>query len=140
MGGGQQKKEKGLSGKDLNFDAHKKPQYNKLVHSIDIEYSAVDGTLNIYFYDTTGSQSTGEQKTLTSAAVYWGDSDWGDFYWSSSGEPTRQEVVPSNKIIVRYLSITFDFSSTAEKFELYAVMANGQIRSAKPFVGSVARE
>src|SRR3990172_302465 len=123
-----------------NYDAHRRPQYNKTIVSVDIEYGAVDGTLNVGFYDSTGSQSTGETLSLESESVYWDELYWDDFYWSQAGEPTRQEIVPEEKIIVRYLSVVFDFSSTAERFELYSLMANGQIKSARPFVGSVARE
>ena len=123
-----------------NFDSHKRPQYNKTVHSVDIELAAVDGTLNVSFYDTTGAQSSGDSISLTSAAVYWGDQDWNDFFWTAGGIPSRQEIVPDEKLIVRYLSMVFDFTSTSEQFELYSIMARGQIRSAIPFVGATSRE
>lgn len=123
-----------------NFDAHKRVNLNKIIHSIDIESAAVDGTLAVSFYDTTGAQSTGEAVYLASTAIFWGDAYWDDFFWTAAGTPARQQVIPDEKLIARYLSIVFDFSSSNEQFELYSVMAKGQVRSAMPFIGSTARE
>jgi len=123
-----------------NFDPHKRVNFNKVVHSVDIELASVDGTLNASFYDTTGGQSTGSQVSLESEAVYCDEFYWDEFYWTAAGTPGRQEITPDEKLIVRYLSLVFDFSSASERFELYSVMAKGQVRSQHAFVGSIARE
>lgn len=123
-----------------NFDAHKRANMNKYIHSVDIEHASVDGTINVNFFDTTGAQSSGNQVSLTTDAVYWDDSFWNDSFWTAAGTPVRQQITPDEKLILRYLSVVFDFSSTAERFELYSIMARGQVRSRMPFVGSEARE
>jgi len=123
-----------------NFSAHQRKKHTKIVNTIDIEMASVDGTLNVSFFDTTGTQSSGEQIALISDSVFWGEKTWDDFFWTAAGVPVRQEIVPGNKLIIRYLSIVFQFSSTTEQFKLYRVMCKGQIRSIKPFVGSIARE
>lgn len=124
-----------------NYDSHKRPQYNNTIHTVDIELANVDGSIAVTFFDTSGSLSSGESVTLPSqTAVYWNDQDWNDFYWTAAGTPVRQQITPEDKLIARYLSMTFDFSSTAEKFELYSIMVKGQVRSDKPFVGAIARE
>ena len=123
-----------------NFDPHKRVQFNKIIPEIDLEVAAVDGTLNVSFFDTIGAQSTGDQVSLASTAVYWDEQFWDDFFWTAAGTPVRQLIVPDDKLVARYLSIVFDFSSTNEQFELYSIMAKGQIRSQIPFTGSVLRE
>lgn len=123
-----------------NYDAHRKPQYNKTVHSVDIEFASVDGTLNVTFFDTTGAQSSGNQISIASEGVNWNDGYWNDSYWTASGTPIRQQITPEDKLLIRYLSMIFDFSSTTEKMEIYSIMAKGQIRSALPFVGAALRE
>lgn len=123
-----------------NYDAHKRANMNKLIHSVDIEFGSVDGTLNVTFFDTGSAQSTGNQVSLESEAIYWDEFFWDEFYWTPAGTPVRQQITPSEKLIVRYLSLIFDFSSATERFELYTIMARGQIRSRMPFVGSEARE
>lgn len=123
-----------------NFDPHRNPTLNKTVHSIDIEIAGVSGTVNITFFDSTGAQSSGDQVSLSTDAVYWGEMYWGDFYWTASGTPSRYQVVPDNKLTTRYLSIVVEYSSSSENFELYTIMAKGQIRSQIPFVGASSRE
>jgi len=88
--------------------------------------ASVDGTLNITFFDTPGLTDTGQQVTLSSSAIYWDEMYWDEFYWAGAGEPVRQTVVPTEKIIARYLSVVFSYSSATEQFKLYSVAAEGQ--------------
>ena len=123
-----------------NYDDHRRKEYFKTIRQVDAEFQSIDGTLSVNFYDTPGLFSTGQQVSLVSSSVYWDDYYWDEFYWSGANEHIRYQFIPDERIIVRNLSIKLEFSSIAERFKLYSLSAEGQLRSRLAYVGANARE
>lgn len=121
-----------------HYDPHKLVGVNKLIYQGEFEYADVEGSLIVSSYDTIGLASTPESETLTgSAAVFWDEMYWDEFYWSSSGLPKRHVFTPTQRVIVRYLSLRLQFSSSSERFKLFALIALGQVRSRQALVGAL---
>lgn len=121
------------------YDAHKLPAHNKLISQVEFEYGDLDGSVVVGAYDTIGLIGTPENETLSSGnIVYWDEFYWDQFYWSSAGVPARHVFTPREKALCRYLSLRIEFSGN-DQMRLHAIIAVGQVRSRKAFVGALDR-
>lgn len=95
--------------------------FNKVIHDIELELLAINGTINLDFHDITGVAKIGTSFGLTSGSKTWGSFNWGDNNWDLGDKPIRQTLDISPSMKVRRLEIIITNSSSTDKFELYAL-------------------
>lgn len=98
------------------------PDLVKEVEAIEVELLDVLGTVNVNFWDITGSLKTGDSIGLSGSAIYWDDAYWNDQDWSSSS-PTRQMLNIIPQIICRRMGVIITHNISTDKFELYSLKA-----------------
>jgi hypothetical protein len=110
---------------------HESQALNVEVMQVELEVLPTTSTIVGSIWDTIGP--AGASVTLSAAvpAVYWGQFYWGEQYFTGSGTPVRSVArFDSSNARGRQLSTALEFSSSIERFHVFAIRHEARLLGA----------